>query len=132
MVKGSCLCGAIRFEIDEVPGPVTACHCGQCSKSTGNYAMATPVPWTAIRMEGTPRWYASSETGRRGFCGSCGSYLFWEEGDGMAYVSAGALDGAEDLPLDGHLHYADRGDWYRIDDGRPHWRTGRRSEEVAP
>jgi hypothetical protein len=38
-------------------------------------------------------WFASSERGRRGFCGSCGSSLFFEAvgGDRLA-IAAGSLD----------------------------------------
>lgn len=117
--NGSCLCGAIRFRIDADLGPVTACHCGQCRKQTGHYAAATPTPWDRIQVLGTPTWYASSVTGRRGFCGTCGSYLFWEEGDGLAYVMAGALDGATGLTLGGHIFCDDKGDYYDLDDGLP-------------
>jgi hypothetical protein len=34
MIKGSCLCGGIRFEIDAVRS-LTHCHCGICRKLTG-------------------------------------------------------------------------------------------------
>ena len=35
MLKGSCLCGGIRYEIDAELGPVTNCHCSQCRKAAG-------------------------------------------------------------------------------------------------
>src|SRR4051794_31378581 len=34
MIKGSCLCGGIRFEIDKVR-VLTHCHCSNCRKLTG-------------------------------------------------------------------------------------------------
>ena len=129
---GGCLCGAIRYETAHPMGPVTACHCGQCRKSSGNYAVATPVPWDALRLTGAPRWYASSGSARRGFCAACGSYLFWEEGDGLAYVMAGSIDGPTGLRMDAHIFYADRGDWYRAADGLPCFAAGRSGSEVAP
>ncbi|WP_235962623.1 GFA family protein [Jannaschia marina] len=130
--RGGCLCGAVRFETRFAMGPVTACHCGQCRRQTGSYAAATPVPWDAIELNGEPRWYRSSETGRRGFCGTCGSYLFWEEGDGLAYVMAGALDGETGLSMDAHIFYADRGDYVRPADGLPCYAAERSGPEVNP
>ena len=108
--SGSCLCGAVRFEVDAELGPVTGCHCSQCRKVTGHFAAAVPAPWSAIRLTGDVSWYESSAGARRGFCSTCGSYLFWEEYDGLAYISAGSLDGTTGLKMDGHIFYADRGD----------------------
>jgi len=34
MIKGSCLCGGIRFEIDAVRS-LTHCHCSNCRKLSG-------------------------------------------------------------------------------------------------
>ena len=34
---GSCLCGAVAFEITGPLRPVIACHCHQCRKQTGTY-----------------------------------------------------------------------------------------------
>ncbi|SFI62567.1 GFA family protein [Jannaschia pohangensis] len=128
----SCLCGAIRYRTTHVLGPVTACHCTQCRKSSGNFAAATPAPWDSIEIEGEVTWYASSETGRRGFCGTCGSYLFWEEGDGIAYLMAGAFDGPTGLRMDAHIFYADRSDFFRATDGLPCFAAGRGGPQVTP
>ena len=35
MLKGSCLCGGIRYEIDAELKAVSNCHCGQCRKASG-------------------------------------------------------------------------------------------------
>jgi hypothetical protein len=66
------------------------------------------------------RWYESSDLARRAFCGRCGSTLFWQ-GNGRDYVSiaAGTLDGATGLTSACHIHVADKGDYYSIDDGVP-------------
>ena len=45
MLKGSCLCGGIRYEIDADLGPVTNCHCSQCRKAAGAaFASNASVP----------------------------------------------------------------------------------------
>ena len=117
MHTGSCLCGQIRYTVSAPLGPVTGCHCTQCRKITGHCAAAVPARWSDVTLSGEPRWYNSSETARRGFCPDCGSYLFWEEFDGLVYLSAGTLDGATGLHMDGHIFVADKGDYYEIGDG---------------
>ncbi len=51
MLKGSCLCGGIRYEIDADLGPVTNCHCSQCRKASGAaFASNASVPAAAFRF----------------------------------------------------------------------------------
>ena len=130
--RGSCLCGDIRYTVSAPLGPVTACHCSQCRKSSGHYSAAVPVSWQAVTVTGTPNWYESSATARRGFCGTCGSYLFWEEYDGLVYLMAGCLDGKTGLRMDGHIFYADKGDYYSVSEPGRCWVQGRSGPEVAP
>ena len=37
MHKGSCLCGAVRFEVEGELPPPDACHCAQCRKHSGHF-----------------------------------------------------------------------------------------------
>lgn len=39
MIRGSCLCGGVRFEITRFIGPFELCHCSRCRKASGS-----PVP----------------------------------------------------------------------------------------
>ena len=41
MKTGSCLCGGVAFEMRGPLKPITACHCTQCRKQTGNYWAST-------------------------------------------------------------------------------------------
>jgi hypothetical protein len=51
MLKGSCLCGGIRYEIDADLGPVTNCHCSQCRKAAGAaFASNASVPAMSFRF----------------------------------------------------------------------------------
>ena len=36
MLKGSCLCGGVKYEIDGELGAVTNCHCSLCRKMSGS------------------------------------------------------------------------------------------------
>ena len=37
MLKGSCLCGAVTFQVTGSIGPIEVSHCVQCRKWTGNF-----------------------------------------------------------------------------------------------
>ena len=63
------------------------------------------------------KWYRSSGEAQRGFCGRCGSSLFWKrDGQAVTSVCAGAIDGPSGLTLAGHIFVADKGDYYSLGD----------------
>ena len=75
-----------------------------------------PEALTFIASEGL-RWYQSSEAARRGFCGNCGSSLFWEPTSGEKIViMAGTLDGPTGLETAAHIFVDDAGDYYEMHD----------------
>ena len=124
---GSCLCGAVKFEITGPLRPVIACHCLQCRKQTGTYmsATATKDEYFTLSEQRGLKWYRSSPEARRGFCGECGSVLFWK-GDGRDYIAiaAGSIDGDLGVPLEGHIFCESAGDYYEISGGEyqaPQW-----------
>ena len=79
MLRGSCLCSEIRYEIDGPVNEMCNCHCGMCRKAHGA-AFAT-----VITAQGSDfRWaqgaefvetYKSSSELERLFCRVCGSSL---------------------------------------------------------
>ena len=122
MHKGSCLCGAVRFEVDGELAPPDACHCSQCRRQSGHVFASTNVKRDAIRIEGEDKlsWYRTSEKVRRGFCSTCGSALFWDPlGRESTSVAMGAFDKPTDTRLAIHIFVADKGDYYDIADGLP-------------
>src|SRR5688572_17878157 len=93
---GSCLCGAVSYEVEGPLREVIGCHCTQCRKQTAHYMAATAAKRDKFRIvkdEGR-RWYRSPDMAARGFCQICGSTLFWQ-GKGRDYVAiaAGSVDG---------------------------------------
>ncbi len=123
MHKGSRLCGAVQYEVTGDVAGLSVCHCSQCRKQPGHLWASGFVPDTALtimRGDGL-KWYASSKTAERGFCGTCGAYLFWRKlGEDTTSFSLGSLDGPIGLKLQKHIFVADQGDYYDISDGLPH------------
>jgi hypothetical protein len=120
MKTGSCLCGAVKYEVTGPLDEVIACHCTQCRKQTGNYMSSTATKKENLKLiaDRALRWFQSSDKAKRGFCGECGSVLFWQ-GDGRDYISiaVGSLDGPTGLKLAGHIYCEDAGDYYEISGG---------------
>lgn len=122
MPIGSCLCGAVAFEVSGPLSPPDACHCSQCRRQSGHYWVSTDVPRErfSIRGEESLSWYQSSERVRRGFCSICGSALFWDaRGHGKIAVAMGAIDSPTGTHLAKHIFTAYQGDYYDIADGLP-------------
>lgn len=111
--------GAVRYSVTGPMRPVVACHCVQCRKTSGHHVAATSAPRDTIDVTGAVTWFASSDEARRGFCGTCGSNLFWDGPGSHMSIFAGSLDGPTGLSLAGHIFCADKGDYYTISDGRP-------------
>lgn len=122
MHTGSCLCGAVRFEVAGELRPPDACHCTQCRRHSGHYFVSTDLPRAAVTIHGADKvtWFHSSEKVRRGFCGTCGSSLFWDPVHrDMIAVAMGAFDRPTGTRIAIHVHVADKGDYYDITDDLP-------------
>ncbi len=122
MHKGSCLCGAVQVRVQgDLPRP-TACHCTACRKHSGHYEASIDIPRTKLQIGGEDQvsWYQSSAKVRRGFCGTCGSTLFWDpiHHDWTA-VAMGVFDGPTHTTLSTHIFVSEKGDYYEIGDGLP-------------
>jgi hypothetical protein len=128
VAQGHCLCGSVQFEVHGPMRPVVYCHCTMCRRSTGHFMASTECAQTDLHIlsDAKLHWYQSSPEARRGFCGNCGSQLFWEAADrtGMSIV-AGAFDVPTGLRGGDHIYTADKGDYYEICDGLAQTPAGR-------
>jgi len=125
MHKGSCLCGAVKFEVAGNLSPPDGCHCSLCRKWTGHYLVSTDVPLSALTILGANQltWFESSGKVRRGFCSICGASLFFDPLDKQKHdwtgISMGAFDTPTGTDLAVHIFVAEKGDYYEITDGLP-------------
>ncbi len=124
-VPGSCLCGAVRFEIELPTRACVHCHCSMCRRGHGaGYVTWFVVPRERFRLKSEPgvlRQYTSSDHGMRSFCGTCGSSLFCESSrhpDDIDIVLAN-MQAPIDLEPQLHVYYSDRIDWMPVDEALP-------------
>ena len=124
MAEGQCHCGAIRYAVSGEPMHHALCHCTDCRRSAG----APMVGWAMFRTDqveirqGEPRTYESSEHGRRHFCGSCGTGLFYTNEailPGITDVRSATLDDPDALPAQVQIQTADRIGWMTGIDSLP-------------
>ena len=119
---GSCNCGGVTYKVNGELREVIACHCGQCRKQSGHFYAATQAQDAELEISdsGSLKWYPASDFAKRGFCGTCGSALFWkQDGSDNTSILAGTLDDHAGIKLDRHIFVADKGDYYEIKDGLP-------------
>lgn len=117
MLEGGCHCGAVRYRIKGEPQHVALCHCGDCRRHAG----APSVCWAGVAEEqfsatGTVTTFASFEHGRRDFCPTCGTGLFYRNQailPGLVDVQTGTLDDPAALPPSAHIQVAERLDYMR-------------------
>ncbi|MBY5933226.1 GFA family protein [Tateyamaria omphalii] len=123
-MQGSCLCGAVRYTVTGEVGQPANCHCNQCRKQSGHTWASSYAPDGNITIEGEVRWFAASDTAKRGFCPTCGSFLFWKDhSEEWMSFSMGSVDGPSGLHLRAHIFTADKGDYYDIADNVPQRET---------
>lgn len=112
-VSGHCLCGAVRFKATEVDPHYHACHCGMCRRwSSGPMFAASAKGVTFEGSEHITR-YDSSEWAERGFCGRCGTNLFFYVKPADRYIlSVGAFDDPTRFNLVGEIYIDHKPDDY--------------------
>lgn len=115
MLTGRCHCGVISYEAEGDAEHHALCHCTDCRRSAG----APMVGWIAfkeeqVRISGSPVSYASSEHGRREFCGACGTGLFYRNATvlpGLVDIQSSTLDHPERQAPGAQIQAAERLPW---------------------
>lgn len=126
MISGTCLCGAVRFEISGRLTPIQYCHAKRCQKATGSAfaaevaAKASDFRW--IQGENLVTVYEAPlirepPPYRRAFCRTCGSPLPVPlEGTPFIVLHAGVLDSEIDARPFRHIFVAQNPSWHTIAD----------------
>ena len=119
---GGCQCGAVRYSARGELGYPHVCHCRMCQKAAGNYFL----PLAAAKRQdfeltrGEPKWFRSSDLVRRGFCGECGTPLFYDipEAD-FINIALGSLDDPDAVRPVMQSSTGRRMSWFHALDGLP-------------
>ncbi len=140
-ITGGCLCGAVRYEANELPSKGVVCHCRVCQRTTGSaFEAIVRFPRTAFRFtKGEPKRYRSSSIMEKCFCPDCGSpltdrYLVpvsTSLSPDMVWVHIGTLDKPEAVSIHSHYGVESQLSWVHFDDGLPRGRCDEDPEMAA-
>jgi hypothetical protein len=125
MHAGSCLCGAVRYEVEGNLGAIVFCHCSQCRKAQGGaFAANAPVETDRFRFvqgESLLTSYESSPGKIRAFCSRCGSPVLSRRTDrpGVVRLRLGLLDTPLEQRPTGHIYASSKAPWFDIHDDLP-------------
>ena len=122
MLRGSCLCRAVRYEVTGAVHDVHHCHCSMCRKAHGGgystFARLTASEFRIVAGADQVRAYRSSAPIERTFCNTCGARLTVRF-DGMpdtVWVAMGTLDDDCGVRPEVHMFVGSKAPWDEITD----------------
>jgi hypothetical protein len=129
MIRGSCLCGAIQFEVTGKTTDLGMCHCSKCRKVSGVASNAQLM----IGREGL-EWVRGEDQVTKfklpsGWgvwrCSVCGSPVpMLHSGGGAYFVPAGLLDSDPGVRISGHIFVESKAPWDEISGDAPQLAEG--------
>ena len=121
MIRGNCLCGSIKFEINNQPKQINLCHCQMCQKFSGSafgaFMRVQSNDFKLISGHNELRTYDSSKRAARSFCSQCGSSIEYinKEQPELRFIAAGTLESHPGINAHHHIFTKDKASWYHID-----------------
>ena len=126
--RGSCLCGAVSYEIIGTPFDFFHCHCQRCRKANGtghaSNILLKPdsTKWTSGENNIGEFKVPDAERFRTTFCKTCGSPLPRFSPDlSFALIPAGSLDSESPLQPTARIFWDSRADWSCEAGSVPSW-----------
>jgi hypothetical protein len=121
--RGSCLCGAVQYEISGEPARFYHCHCKRCRKASGtahaSNLLIRPGAIHWLKGEELIKSYKVPEAKRftNCFCANCGGRLprYVQETD-FIVIPAGSLDSEAAIRPQARIFWDSRADWSCRDD----------------
>jgi len=99
-ITGSCLCGAVTVTATACDPALRACHCEMCRKHTSSMFMSLATDPGSVAVDGPLKIFASSDWAERGFCGICGSTIYYgTRSDGARNLAAGLFPNVAGAPM---------------------------------
>lgn len=125
MLRGSCLCGSVHYEIRGPIGRVSHCHCAMCRKAHGaafaTYGRVERSDFAFVSGVEDVASFQSSPGVIRTFCKQCGSNLQFisDKRPSTLSLALGTLDDDPSVQASLHIFVASRAPWFQIADDLP-------------
>lgn len=131
-LTGGCVCGAVRFEVDEPLVVAGYCHCRRCQRRSGTAASAqarvVPGSLRLVQGEASLRSFQPPDGSAKVSCSECGSQLWSQRPDDAQAVSVrlGVFDDDPGIRPSFRQYVAYAAPWEPIpDDGLPRYPEAR-------
>lgn len=120
MIKGSCLCRGIEYEISGDVGNITHCHCTTCRKAHGaafsSVAAVKIKDFNFVSGEELLKSFESSVDKKRYFCSNCGSHIYAHRKETEHFIlRLGTLDDDPKVRPANHIWVSLKAPWYSIE-----------------
>ncbi|MCE0492931.1 GFA family protein [Vibrio salinus] len=119
VITGGCMCGAVKFELEDDFSQFFLCYCEQCRKMTGSanasnlFTRTDNITWLQGK-EFTKRYEHPDRRFSKVFCTECGSGLPYESKSGKALiVPAGSLDCEPEKKPDAQIFCKEQAEWHK-------------------
>ncbi len=125
MLKGSCLCGGVRYEYHGEIQEISMCHCSQCRKAQGS-AFVAVCPIDSDKFEFTKgsdllKEFRAVSNKARVFCSNCGSPIYSARDDlpSVKRLRIGTIETSFECAKKYHIYSESRAAWDEITDQHP-------------
>ncbi len=127
ILRGSCLCRKIKYEIHGGIEYIYNCHCSECRKSHGAaFASVAKIHTENLHWisgkESLSRYISSDEVTRH-FCSTCGAYLVstLSSRPEFLHLRVGTLDDDPGVKPMFHMFVGSKAPWFEITDNLPQY-----------
>jgi len=126
VLRGSCYCGAVQYEVADEFEYAANCHCSDCRRATGSaFKPFAGIDRAKLRVvAGADRAlvFGDSKANHDIHCGVCGSLLFSVVSEGArAHVTLGTLVDEAKIRPSAHIFIGDKAPWFTITDSLPQY-----------
>ena len=125
-LKGSCLCGAVKYEVTGEPKRFYDCHCSRCRKATGTghasnlFLQPAALKWLSGEAQVVAFKLPEAKRFTNTFCATCGGRLPRQAKDSdIVMIPAGSLDDAAPITPQANIFFDSRASWSCTDDELP-------------
>lgn len=122
-MRGHCLCGTIRYEVDPPALSCVTCHCDscrrQCAAPMTTYFGVRDGQWRWIGD--APKTFNSSPGVERSFCPNCGTPISFrsESMSGVLHLYVATLEDPNQLEPTLHVAHEEKLRWLKLGDDLP-------------
>ena len=122
-LAGECLCGAVRFSVEDSFRYALNCHCSQCRRTTGtafkSFAGIERPKFRVVAGETGLLIYGNPDS-HDSHCRICGSFLYSVVRSGTyVHVNLGALRDEPAIRPTAHIYVGSKAPWHEITDDLP-------------